>query len=47
MPRWVVGWSLRDIADIQNASKFGVGIQLESMAMSQEEMIEAGMIAPM
>ena len=30
----------------QNASKFGVGIMIESSTMSQEEMIAAGMLQP-
>jgi hypothetical protein len=34
-------------ADMQNTSKFGVGIMIESSTMTQEEMIAAGMLQPM
>ena len=32
---------------LQNASKFGVGIMIESSSMTQEQMMEAGMLQPM
>jgi mitochondrial import receptor subunit TOM40 len=31
---------------LQNTSRFGVGIMIESSTMSQEEMIAAGMLQP-